>query len=94
MANLPVATVTAQVAAHLRDRILRGEWRDFVPGRDRLAVEVGVSHMTVARAVAQLEEEGLVASRGPGRGKRDTRRAITQAEFVDGGTVGPAPEGR
>jgi DNA-binding LacI/PurR family transcriptional regulator len=29
-----------------------------------------------------------------GRGKRDTRKAITQAEFVDGGTIGPAPQGR
>jgi hypothetical protein len=24
------------------------------------------------------------------RGKSDVRKAITQAEFVDGGTVGPA----
>ena len=27
------------------------------------------------------------------RGKQDTRKAITQAEFVDGGTIGPARKG-
>jgi DNA-binding LacI/PurR family transcriptional regulator len=70
MANLPVSTVTAQVAAHLRERILQGEWPDFLPGRDRLAAETGVSHMTVGRALALLEKEGLVAPQGHGRRRR------------------------
>jgi DNA-binding LacI/PurR family transcriptional regulator len=70
MANLPVSTVTAQVAAHLKERILQGEWRDFLPGRDRLAAETGVSHMTVGRALAQLEQEGLLAAQGHGRRRR------------------------
>lgn len=52
MANLPVSTGTAQVAAHLRVSILQGAWRDFLPGRDRPAAETGVSHMTVSRGVA------------------------------------------
>jgi len=70
MAKLPVTTVTAQVAAHLRERILQGEWRNFLPGRERLAADTGVSHMTVARAVAQLEKEGLVSAQGHGRRRR------------------------
>ncbi len=70
MPNVSVSTVTAQVVSHLRERILLREWRNYLPGRDRLAMEMGVSHMTVGRALAQLEKEGLVATQGHGRRRR------------------------
>lgn len=60
------STVTAQAAEHMRERILGGHWKHVLPGRDRLAAELGVSHMTVGRAMAHLEEEGLVISQGEG----------------------------
>lgn len=38
-----------------------------MPGRNRLAVELGVNHKTVKAALAILELEGLLEARGPGR---------------------------
>ena len=67
---LSKSTVTAQVTAHLKEKILQGHWRDFLPGRERLAAELGVSHMTVSRAVEQLQDEGLIVSEGTGRPRR------------------------
>lgn len=67
---LAKSTITAQTAEHLREQILQGKWRGALPGRDRLAAELGVSHMTVSRAVAQLEEEGLIVNQGNGRPRR------------------------
>lgn len=64
------STITAQVAEHLKEQILQGKWVGALPGRDRLATELGVSHMTVTRAVAQLEDEGLIVSQGNGRSRR------------------------
>ena len=70
MAKLPVSTITAQVVEHLRGKILQGHWQGYRPGRARLADEMGVSNMTVVRAVALLEKEGLVVSQGNGRRRR------------------------
>lgn len=68
--KLSKSTITSQVAAHLREKILQGHWRHFLPGRDLLAAELGVSHMTVSRAVEQLEAEGLIVNQGNGRRRR------------------------
>lgn len=51
MAKLPLSTITDQVAAHLRERILEGRWQDFLPGWDRLAAELGVNHMTALKSL-------------------------------------------
>lgn len=66
MSGFRKSTVTVQATDHMRERILSGQWKHSLPGRDRLAVELGVSHMTIGRALAQLEEEGLVISQGEG----------------------------
>ena len=67
---LSKSTITNQVAEHLKEDILQGKWTGALPGRDHLAAELGVSHMTVSRAVAQLEEEGLLINEGNGRPRR------------------------
>jgi DNA-binding LacI/PurR family transcriptional regulator len=60
-------SVTEQVAQVLRAGIGEGRWQGTMPGRNRLAVELGVNHKTVKSALAILEREGLLESRGPGR---------------------------
>ena len=38
-----------------------------MPGRNRLAADLGVNHKTVKAALGMLEREGLLEARGPGR---------------------------
>lgn len=54
-----------QVYLLLRDRIASGDLGDggALPGEQTLAVEHGVSRVTVRRALAELEREGLVSRR-------------------------------
>jgi GntR family transcriptional regulator len=54
-----------QVYLLLRDRITSGRLEDggALPGEQALAAEHGVSRVTVRRALAELEREGLVARR-------------------------------
>lgn len=70
MGNIRRSTLPAQVAAHLREKILKGDLKDVLPGRESLAVELGVSPMTVLKAIAQLEDEGLLVSQGNGLPRR------------------------
>ncbi|MFK7910124.1 MAG: substrate-binding domain-containing protein [Akkermansiaceae bacterium] len=60
-------SVAEQVAQAIREGLEEGRWKNTVPGRNRLAAELGVNHKTVQRALNQLEGEGLLKSRGPGR---------------------------
>lgn len=74
MRPIPRPSLPEQVAAHLREGIRQGRWRDFVPGVQQLAAELDVARHTVRRALRLLENEGAVAGRGLGRS-----RAITGA---------------
>ncbi len=60
-------TVTEQVTQALRDGLRQGRWQGTIPGRNRLAAELGVNHKTVKAALGNLEREGLLEARGPGR---------------------------
>jgi DNA-binding LacI/PurR family transcriptional regulator len=60
------------VVAHLREELMQGRWRGVMPGRDRLARDLGVNGSTIERALGQLEREGLLKSQGAGK-----RRLIT-----------------
>lgn len=67
MAGRGFSTITEQVAQLLRDGIRQGRWRGTIPGRIKLAAELGVNHKTVNTALQLLENEGLLVSRGAGR---------------------------
>jgi DNA-binding LacI/PurR family transcriptional regulator len=70
MSELQPVTIIEQVASHLREGIQQGRWRDEMPGRDVLARELGVSPMTVIRALKLLEHEKILAPQGAGRRRR------------------------
>lgn len=75
------STVTEQVVQVLRDGLRQGRWRGTIPGRTKLAAELGVNHKTVKAALQILEEDGVLASRGAGR----------EREIVGAGNFTPAP---
>ncbi len=70
MAPLRRTSVIEQAAAHIREDILAGKWQDYLPGKEQLATDLGISSKTVAHAVELLEKEGLVNNQGKGRRKR------------------------
>ena len=59
----------AQLASLLRQRIVRGEWKegDRLPSHGELTREFGVARVTVRQAISILERDGVVKSRR-GRG--------------------------
>jgi len=64
------SNVTDQVVEVLREGMLSGRWRDFLPGRDQLAGDLGVSHTTMEAAMRCLAKEGLLVSQGVGKRRR------------------------
>ncbi|HEY8564228.1 MAG TPA: GntR family transcriptional regulator [Beijerinckiaceae bacterium] len=68
----------------LRDRIATGALRpgDRLPGEPSLAVENGVSRVTIRRALDQLAGEGLIERR-PGSGTFVRETALTQPIVTD-----------
>lgn len=59
------STLVAQTAAILRERIQAREWRKWLPGEHELCGQLHLARMTLRRALAELEREGLVrASQG------------------------------
>ena len=92
MNPLTVLSASEQVAAHLRNEILRGSLSGTMPGANRLATELGINHKTVETAMRQLEEEGLLVSLGRGiprqiklpRGKKtETAMKIAFLDYDD-----------
>ena len=75
VSGLYIASGSEQVAAHLREGLLQGRWSGVLPGRKRLAAELGVSGKIVEAALGLLEREGLLAGQGPRR-----RRGIVVLE--------------
>jgi len=72
---LQIATAAEQVAAHLKNQILKGRWSKTMPGRDRLGKELGVDGSTIERALQHLEEQGVIRSQGPGKRRQITLEA-------------------
>jgi len=70
MADGAFLTISAQVATHLRGKILRGHWKETIPGIHQLAEELRVNRKTVEAALRQLEREGLLEGQGAGRKRR------------------------
>src|SRR5688500_12221839 len=55
------AYVSSQLVASLREAMSRGEWQERLPSERMLAEMLKVSRMTLRKALAQLEAEGLIA---------------------------------
>lgn len=62
--------VLDQLVELLRQGIQTGRWKECLPGRDRLANELGVSHVTMEKAMRRLAKEGLLVSDGVGKRRR------------------------
>ncbi|QTN32335.1 substrate-binding domain-containing protein [Akkermansiaceae bacterium] len=77
MAKKALCTFTDQVTDQLRRGMAEGRWRKTLPGRKKLADELGCSQWTVEEAVERLTKEGMLVSPGPGK-----RRQITLREGV------------
>jgi DNA-binding LacI/PurR family transcriptional regulator len=70
MASKSLSTFTDQVTEQLRLGMLEGHWRKTLPGRKRLAEELGCSPWTIEEAVERLTKEGLLVSLGAGHRRR------------------------
>lgn len=70
MANKSFSTFTDQVTERLRQGMAEGRWREALPGRKRLAGELGCSPWTVEEALQRLVKEGLLVSPGTGHRRR------------------------
>jgi DNA-binding LacI/PurR family transcriptional regulator len=67
---LHLISIAEQVAAHLREEILRGGLAGEMPGAKSLAASLGVNHKTIDAAAVLLEREGFLQTQGPGKPRR------------------------
>ena len=72
-----------QIADQIRERILRGEWKEGqrIPSIRELAVELGVNPNTITRSYQKLLERELISNqRGRGYfvGKHAAERAVNE----------------
>lgn len=75
MGRLRFLSKIEQVAAFLREELADGKWSGEIPGKEELAIDLGVNAKTVGLALQLLEREGLLVNQGSGR-----RRRIVQPE--------------
>lgn len=75
MGMLVIHTAAEQVAAHLREELLRGVWQGAMPGSEKLAAELGIGSNTAEAALVLLENEGLLKNEGRRRGRTVVARA-------------------
>lgn len=61
-------SIVEQVTEHLRTALHEGKWQERLPGRERLAGELGVNAKTIEAALRHLERDGLLVN--PGKGRR------------------------
>lgn len=70
MINQTYQSLADQVTEVLKEGVVSGRWRGTLPGRNRLADELGVSHKTVETVMRRLVEEGWLVSQGSGQRRR------------------------
>jgi DNA-binding LacI/PurR family transcriptional regulator/biotin operon repressor len=70
MTPIRVLSASEQVAASLREELLRGSFGELMPGAGRLTAELGVGRDTVEAALRELEDEGLLINRGKRRRRK------------------------
>ncbi|QTN33881.1 substrate-binding domain-containing protein [Akkermansiaceae bacterium] len=77
--SLRILSGSDQVEGYLRQGLQAGRWRGDMPGRNKLAAEIGVSGRLVEAALAKLEREGLLAGQGPRRRRRVVKGLVHNA---------------
>lgn len=95
MTLIPQRTVASQIAARLRDDIMRGVWRTWLPGERALSETVQASRNTLRAALKQLKSEGIIAAT-PGFGNKVIANPATIPDRNRKKTVGviiPEPVG-
>ena len=70
MRELATFSIVEQVASHLREEILQGQWSGTIPGRGELAADLGMNTTTVEAALQLLEKNGLLEGQGAGRRRK------------------------
>ncbi len=70
MDSIRIHSPADQVAAHLREQILKGKLSGEMPGVHQIAKELAISSKTIIAASKILESEGLLVSQGPRRRRR------------------------
>ncbi len=75
-------SVAEQVATHLRAELREGKWCTTLPGRERLAAELGVNAKTVEAALRHLEAEGLLLPSRKGSRRRIADGAMERASSL------------
>lgn len=70
MSSLRISSSTGQLSEYLKGEIRAGAWTDKMPSENWLMEHLQVGRGTVRGAMAQLEEEGLLASHGQGKRRR------------------------
>jgi DNA-binding LacI/PurR family transcriptional regulator/biotin operon repressor len=75
MPDFNILSPSEQVAAYLREELMRGHWSGNMPGGPALARELGIDGKTVWAALNLLEKQGFLVGQGAGK-----RRKITLPE--------------
>ncbi len=70
MSGIRFLSITEQVTEYLRGELLRGRWRDVLPGLPQLSKELDVDPKTVTIALRQLETQGLLIPQGAGKRRK------------------------
>jgi hypothetical protein len=76
MKKLRILSASGQLAEYLKEEIRSRRWTGTMPGESWMVTQLQVGRDTVRAAMAQLEEEGVLASDGQGR-----RRRIIMSEY-------------
>ena len=75
MPAFKIQTAGEQAAAYLREELIKGRWRGFMPGADKLSRDTGIAGDTLRAALQILEKDGMLTGQG-----RRKKRAITLTE--------------
>lgn len=70
MQSLRIRSASEQLADFLKEKIRSRTWTDVMPGESWLVKQLQVGRDTVRAAMAQLEQEGVLASDGQGKRRR------------------------
>ncbi len=76
-----------QLANFLRQQILNGALRGTMPGINQLVQSLGVNSVSVAKAVQQLEHEGLIVNQGSRRVRLIAPITITKSASLKVGML-------